>query len=441
MLAPLIAIGLLFFCTKSAFADDERKPSMFKVGEEWMALPEVFSNLDFDADSTPASEDDVEAQMRLRATRFWGRVYIDGWPQSIQFFRAHFGNEPPIGRKRFVFSEPRDACQELSNAHVLTSDHILLVNRGNCTFGTKAKNAQKTAALGILIINNEPGLDHLPGPDAHDIQYSVSSIPQPEGQLLEAAYDEGPADGGFGRKLEGYVVPINCENNGANCVPATYEERGYVKELVDGGLISLSSTGDSQPIEYLLAHFGTKVLDESISLPIVIARPAEACSPIENDVKGKIVLVRRGSCPFVKKAEEVQAAGGRAIIIGSLYPYIVRMGVEPRWKGLNTVIPVVMVSKRSYGALVAESYTGGLASFHESKNISNSVWEPLEKLSNGEGWPRSETYIKKKYDELLAQHRDWPDRVETVTKAYEKFYGAPTNSRDVGTPDHDKSEL
>jgi hypothetical protein len=33
----------------------------------------------------------------LRGTRFWGRLHIDGWPQTIQFFRAHFGIEPPIG--------------------------------------------------------------------------------------------------------------------------------------------------------------------------------------------------------------------------------------------------------------------------------------------------------------------------------------------------------
>ena len=45
---------------------------------------------------------------------------------------------------------------------------------------------------------------------------------------------------------------------------------------------------------------------------------------------------------------------------------------------------MVMVSKRSYGALVAESYSGGSVRFHENKNVSNAVWEPLEKLSNGE---------------------------------------------------------
>ena len=46
---------------------------------------------------------------------------------------------------------------------------------------------------------------------------------------------KAPPEGGFGRKLEGYVVPINCENSGARCVPATYEERRAVAGLVEGG--------------------------------------------------------------------------------------------------------------------------------------------------------------------------------------------------------------
>jgi len=236
-LVVLIAALLVLF--NHCYCEDERPASLFKAGEEWLALPEVFSNLDFAADSTPASEEDIQGQIRLRSTRFWGRLYIDGWPQTIQFFRAHFGIEPPLGRKTFVFAEPRDACTDLTSAEHLTSDHFLLVHRGTCTFGTKAKFAEKTKASGIIIINNEPGLDHLPGPDAHDIQFSVSSIAQLEGMLLESVYDEGPANGPFGRKLEGYVVPINCENAGARCVPATYEERQNVAKLIEGTLAML----------------------------------------------------------------------------------------------------------------------------------------------------------------------------------------------------------
>lgn len=310
---------------------DERPASLFKAGDEWLALPEVFSNLDFAANSTFASEDDVEGQISLRASRFWGRLYIDGWPQTIQYFRAHFGIEAPLGRKRFVFAEPRDGCQDLTNADLIDSSHILLVNRGSCTFGTKAKVAQKAGAAGVLIINNEPGIDHLPGPDAHDIQYSIGSVAQQEGQLLEAVYDDGPNEGGFGRKIEGYMVPINCEKSGAKCNAATYEERAHIANLAEGGTLRVYRKGESKPlegkdfpIEYLLAHFGTKVLHENVSLPIVVAKPAEACAPLENDVRGKIVLVRRGSCPFVKKAEEIQAAGGRAMIVGNQHPYLVR---------------------------------------------------------------------------------------------------------------------
>jgi len=451
-LALILIFGVFLRSLRSelqAAKDDERKPSVFKVGDEWLALPEVFSNLDFTADSAPATEADVEGQNKLRSTRFWGRLYIDGWPQTIQFFRAHFGIAPPRGKKIFVFSEPRDACTELTNAHLLTSDHVLLVNRGACTYGTKAKFAQKTNASAIVIINNEPGLDHLPGPDAHDIQFSVSSIPQQEGQLLEAVYDEGPSSiegggGGGGRLLEGYMVPINCENSGSRCVPATYEERSQIKGLVEGGTLQVTPAGSLKegdlPIEYLLAHFGSKVTHDSISLPLIVARPAEACTPIENDIKGKAVIVRRGGCPFVKKAEEVQAAGGRVLVMGSLHPHIVRMGVEPRWKGLNTAIPVVMVSKRAYSILVAESYAGGNVAFSENAAVNSTVWEHLEKLNAGEGWKRSDSFIAKQYQELLEEHASWPDRILSITDSHTKKLGGATPATTHGAS-KEKEEL
>lgn len=441
--------------TTGGSTNEDRPASLFKVGDEWLSLPEVFSNLDFDADSTFAADDDIEGQIQLRSTRFWGRIYIDGWPQTIQYFRAHFGIEPPLGRKRFVFAEPRDACSDLTNADLLTENHILFVHRGSCTFGTKARNAAKTKASGIIVINNEPGIDHLPGPDAHDIHFSVSAITQQEGQLLEAVYDDGPAEGGFGRKLEGYVVPINCAKSGAKCNPATVEERNAIGNLVEGGTIqiyregstaSVASPAKDFPIEYLLSFFGTKSLDASSSYDIAVAKPAEACTPIENDIRGKIVLVRRGSCPFVKKAEEIQAAGGRAMIVGNSYSYIVRMGVEPRWKGLNTVIPVVMVSKRAYSLLVAESYTGGKISFAEDTGnngkmtVNGEVWELIEKLHKGEGWPRSDAYVTKKYEELVKEHQDWPDRLTALKEAYERRMKEVSGAAKL-TGDSPKSDL
>ena len=59
----LAAIFLVSFITAdetettTATTGDDRKPSMFKVNDEWLALPEVFSNLDFNAPNKPAADD------------------------------------------------------------------------------------------------------------------------------------------------------------------------------------------------------------------------------------------------------------------------------------------------------------------------------------------------------------------------------------------------
>ena len=72
MMRLLVTLLLCSFM-KNITGDEERKASMFQIGDEWLSLPEVLSNLDFASDSTPALEEDVEGQLRLRATRFWGR--------------------------------------------------------------------------------------------------------------------------------------------------------------------------------------------------------------------------------------------------------------------------------------------------------------------------------------------------------------------------------
>ena len=48
------------------------------------------------------------------------------------------------------------------------------------------------------------------------------------------------------------------------------------------------------------------------------------------------------------------------------------------------------------------------------------AWEALEKLAKGEGWPRSASYINKKYEELKGEHKDYPDRLATLDFGYSK---------------------
>ena len=148
--------------------DTKNPPSMFgtdssnnnKVNfDDWLSLPEVFSKLDFNADSTPAADDDVEGQLKLRNSRYWGRVYIEGFAQPVQYFRAHFGTEPPMGRKHFVFPDARDACKpftlpsivDSSNDPVKPEDIVVIAHRGTCAFGVKATNVLNAGSYFLFI--------------------------------------------------------------------------------------------------------------------------------------------------------------------------------------------------------------------------------------------------------------------------------------------------
>ena len=51
-----------------------------------------------------------------------------------------------------------DACEALTNAAEFTGkDKIALIDRGDCAFVTKVKNAQNAGAIGVIIANNVPG--------------------------------------------------------------------------------------------------------------------------------------------------------------------------------------------------------------------------------------------------------------------------------------------
>lgn len=91
----------------------DRPPNLFDVGDgELKLLPEVFSDLSFEnrdfVDNGSAAE-----QKDLRDSRPWGRLYVDGWPASIQYLRSDFGGPATEGMRPLVLADPLDACGPL----------------------------------------------------------------------------------------------------------------------------------------------------------------------------------------------------------------------------------------------------------------------------------------------------------------------------------------
>lgn len=91
----------------------DRAPNLFDVGGgKLKLLPEVFSNLGFESHDF-VDDGTLEEQRELRDSRFWGRLYIYGWPAPIQYLRSHFGGPAVEGMRPLVLADPPDACEPL----------------------------------------------------------------------------------------------------------------------------------------------------------------------------------------------------------------------------------------------------------------------------------------------------------------------------------------
>jgi hypothetical protein len=409
----------------------ERAPNFFKVTEdEVLLLPEIFSTLDMEKVKRDfAKEGDTEDELELRNSRWWGRLYIDGWPQTVQYLRAHFGEPPPMGEHTIKLANPIDACTALDGDYEGT---IVFARRGVCTFSTKARIAARAKVAAIVLVNNEDGNDHLAGPDAHDVGISVSMVAMVDGELVLGALEKRTAE-----PLKGAMIPIHCaersESLGGSlgsdlCAPTTANDRAFAKSPLEGGKFVLSQSKKS--LEFMIATFGV-VLDPDLSYDLIAADPVDGCDLLNDGGKltfeefsevkrnnatdehvaaamnsvyrGKAVVVQRGGCSFIDKAKTLQAAGAALIIVVNSQTSLSRFGVEPRWKGLVIDIPVVMVTDVG-GAALATSMDEKI-SFRLSRDVDANTWGQIDKYRSGE---------VKLADEELREHKSWPDRAAAL---------------------------
>lgn len=112
------------------------------------------------------------------------RLNFDGAAQAGEVKQAYFGTLVPrsgmTGLTAVVddgSANPSEGCGPLINPGEIQG-RIAVVNRGTCTFGKKAHNAQQVGAVGVLILNNRaetPG-DPLPTAAADDFTLQVPTV-------------------------------------------------------------------------------------------------------------------------------------------------------------------------------------------------------------------------------------------------------------------------
>jgi hypothetical protein len=107
-----------------------------------------------------------------------------------------------------------------------------------------------------------------------------------------------------------------------------------------------------------------------------IVPTADACSPIINNIAGKIVLIDRGSCTFLSKVTAAQNAGAVGVLIANNTGGIITMGGA----GTGITIPVLSISQAD-GILIKNALTNNVT---VTATLNTCIAAPLDgDLDNG----------------------------------------------------------
>ena len=103
--------------------------------------------------------------------------------------------------------------------------------------------------------------------------------------------------------------------------------------------------------------FGPRLpFGQNVTAEIAIAKPYKACTPLTNaaDVRDRIVVVLRGECYFVTKAEHAQNAGAVAVLVVNNIPNQWVIMAPPSGYNISRIqIPVLKVLRRANATIQA----------------------------------------------------------------------------------------
>ncbi len=130
---------------------------------------------------------------------------------------------------------PSDACESASNAGQLAGK-IALIDRGECTFVVKVKNAQNAGAVGVIIANNAAG--DAPGMAGEDatITIPVLSVTQADGALLRTA-----SAGSITVRLQRFATAQPSRDSGFDALTVAHEWGHYISNRLIGNANGLNN--------------------------------------------------------------------------------------------------------------------------------------------------------------------------------------------------------
>ncbi|MGI9592117.1 MAG: M36 family metallopeptidase, partial [Myxococcota bacterium] len=179
----------------------------------------------------------------------------------------------------------------------------------------------------------------------HDIHYAYG-FDEASGNFQNDNYGRGGLGGDpvLADALDGSGINNANFSRAADGFPA----RMQMFQFQHSGVVISAPSSIAQQIRAGEALFGGTLTVSGITGTVVLADPADACTPLGPEVSGTIALIDRGGCNFTVKVANAQAAGAvAAIVVNNVGDGLVTMsGTDP------TIVITSVFIGQTHGELI-----------------------------------------------------------------------------------------
>lgn len=357
---------------------------------------------------------------------FWGRIYLRHGVAPIQYFRDSFGGPMVDSEVEFMFPADQETnrfgCElldedELLEATTTNRSVVLVVDRGECTFEEKSRNAQVSGAAGLLVISSDESASRpVAVVDNGEIAIPSVMVRRSAGELLRAAVLDAKT------RVFGRLLPMVCTSSPYKCSSRTTSEQKYIDTFMARSGVLVSSDTHEVLGKFLSSTFGG-IMPQSATaagLPISVLLPAAVvCQNSDTEqmprLDGHVALIAAATrgpaesdsgCSLVDMVSNAQLAGAAAALIVADNNKTVSShpSVLEDWHGYNVTIFSGVISASTALRLVQQQQIseGALTLKFELKNEMADAWEQIHQLSVPSAWPQRRDRKEKLLKKLLA---------------------------------------
>lgn len=343
-----------------------------------------------------------------------------------------------------AFAEPSHACtalSEMSSSQI--QGKIAIVERGRCSFLSKAWQAYQNGAVGVIVLNRDENLVAMPAESkeaAKGLNIAAVMMRKSSSDTLKTAVANGFLVQIFNHRvcseyknfalIEDVIHSIRTSIDIAVEVEigADGESKGFGDPHRQGGTMVFSTSAADKIVgaasikaDFLQFLSGPRSLPDGI-VRTTWASPLGACSKITTKVPRGVkgvkyfVLIERGhGCSFHDKIRNAEDAGAAGVIIVNDEEHGMMHGSSSPHEATKSeahIIPAVMITRSAARSIKALSSSNTIlfCRFIMRPKVA-ALWAELSSLSEVKNWPGSTKERRLLYKRLAKIHH--PDKLGT----------------------------